>query len=113
QLAESLNTLIESVAGVVTGVSHLVRSANEGDLTRRMPVEGRSGLDGQIGSGVNQLVAEMATIVARVKEAAALVSGGARAGFHSKTSLSRRTEDQAASLQETASSMDEMLATVR
>jgi methyl-accepting chemotaxis protein len=113
QLAESLNTLIESVAGVVTGVSHLVRSANEGDLTRRMPVEGRSGLDGQIGSGVNQLVAEMATIVARVKEAAELVSMGAGEISQGNSSLSRRTEDQASSLQETAASMEEMLATVR
>src|ERR1700722_19273881 len=113
QLADSLNTLIESVAGVVTGVSHLVHSANEGDLTRRMPVEGRSGLDGQIGSGVNQLVAEMATIVAKVKEAAELVSVGAGEISQGNASLSQRTEDQATSLQETAASMEEMLATVR
>ena len=78
-----------------------------------MPVEGRSGLDGRIGSGVNQLVVEMATIVARVKEAAELVSVGAGEVSQGNASLSQRTEDQAASLQETAASMEEMLATVR
>jgi methyl-accepting chemotaxis protein len=113
QLAESLNTLIENVAGVVRGVTELVHSANEGDLTRRIPVEGRSGLDGQIGSGVNQLVAEMATMVANVKEAAESVSVGAAEISQGNASLSQRTEDQASSLQETAASMDEMMSTVR
>jgi methyl-accepting chemotaxis protein len=113
QLAESLNTLIENVAGVVRGVTELVRSANEGDLTQRIPVEGRSGLDGQIGSGVNQLVAEMATMVAKVKEAAESVSVGAGEISQGNASLSQRTEDQASSLQETAASMDEMMGTVR
>jgi methyl-accepting chemotaxis protein len=113
QLAESLNTLIDSVAGVVDGVARLVESANDGDLTRRMPVDGRSGLDGQIGHGVNQLVGEMASIVAKVKEAAERVQAGAAEISQGNASLSRRTEDQAASLQETTSSMDQMLSTVR
>jgi methyl-accepting chemotaxis protein len=113
QLAESLNTLIENVAGVVSGVTQLVRSANAGDLTHRIPVDGRSGLDGQIGTGVNQLVAEMATMVAKVKEAAERVSVGAAEISQGNASLSQRTEDQAASLQETAASMDEMMTTVR
>jgi len=113
QLAESLNELIENVAGVVNGVGLIVRSANEGDLTQRINVEDRSGLERQIGDGVNRLVGEMAAMVVKVKGAADEVARGASEISQGSESLSRRTEDQAASLEETAASMEEMTSTVR
>jgi methyl-accepting chemotaxis protein len=113
QLAESLNQLVENVAGVVSGVGRIVARANEGDLTHRISVEDRSGLERQIGSGVNQLVSEMAAIVVKVKGAADEVARGAAEISQGNESLSQRTEAQAASLQETASSMEEMTGTVR
>jgi methyl-accepting chemotaxis protein len=113
QLAESMNRLIENVANVVTGVGRLVDSANSGDLTQRMQLDERSGLERQIGSGINRLVGEMSTMVGRVKESAAEVSRGAQEISHGNASLSQRTENQASSLQETAASMEQMTSSVR
>src|SRR5271166_2903461 len=113
ELAESMNRLIENVANVVTGVSRLVDSANGGDLTQRMQLDERSGLERQIGSGINQLVGEMSTMVGRVKESAAEVSRGAREISDGNSSLSQRTDNQASSLQATAASMEQMTSSVR
>jgi methyl-accepting chemotaxis protein len=113
QLAESLNQLVDNVAGVVSGVSAMVTRANGGDLTHRLSVENRSGLERQIGTGVNQLVSEMAAMVTKVKGAADEVARGAAEISQGNDSLSTRTEAQAASLEETAASMEEMTSTVR
>ncbi len=113
QLAESLNRLIDNVAGVVSGVAHLVASANGGDLTQRLAIEGRTGLEREIAGGVNNLIGEMAAIVVKVKDAAEQVARSAGEISQGSTSLSERTTDQAASLQETAASMEEMTGTVR
>ena len=112
ELAVSINALVENVGGVVTGVGRIVDSANVGDLTQRMAVD-RSGLEQRIGNGINQLVAEMAGLVAKIKLAAAEVSRGSVEISQGNDSLSRRTEDQAASLEETAASMEEMTSSVR
>src|SRR5581483_2418988 len=100
QLAQSLNRLIDNVAGMVKGVGHLVASANGGDLTQRIALEGRTGLEREIGRGVNELVAEMAAMVVQGKSAAELVARSATEISQSSVSLSERTTDQAASLQE-------------
>ncbi|HEY3787036.1 MAG TPA: methyl-accepting chemotaxis protein [Steroidobacteraceae bacterium] len=113
QLAESLNRLIDNVAGMVQGVGHLVAGANGGDLTQRIALEGRTGLEKEIGRGVNELVAEMSSMVVQGKNAAELVARSAAEISQSSVSLSDRTTDQAASLQETAASMEEMTGTVR
>ncbi len=113
QLATSLNSLIETVAAIVTGLQRIVGSANGGDLTQRMYTQNRSGLELQIADGVNNLVGEMASMVARVKEAAAEVARGSQEISQGNASLSKRTEDQAASLEETAASMEQMTSTVK
>jgi len=113
QLAESLNQLIENVAGVVNGVGVMVSKANAGDLTQRLDTANRSGLERQIAHGVNQLVSEMATMVVKVKGAADQVSRGAAEISQGNESLSQRTETQAASLEETAASMEQMTSSVR
>jgi len=113
QLAQSLNRLIENVAGMIQGVGHLVASANGGDLTQRITLEGRTGLEREIGRGVNELVSEMAAMVVKGTSAAEQVARSAAEISQSSVSLSERTTDQAASLQETAASMEEMTGTVR
>ncbi|MBS0375434.1 MAG: MCP four helix bundle domain-containing protein [Proteobacteria bacterium] len=113
QLATSINGLVDNVAGVVRGLQRIVDGANGGDLTQRVYVENRSGLEKRIGTSVNQLVGEMAGMVARVKETAADVARGSQEISRGNSSLSKRTEDQAASLGETAASMESMTETVR
>ncbi|MBS0395546.1 MAG: MCP four helix bundle domain-containing protein [Proteobacteria bacterium] len=113
QLATTLNSLIENVAGVVAGLQRIVDSANAGDLSQRLYTQNRSGLEQRIATSVNQLVGEMAEIVGRVKATAADVNRGSHEISQGNASLSKRTEDQAASLEETAASMEEMTSTVK
>jgi methyl-accepting chemotaxis protein len=91
----------------------LVQSANNGDLTQRMKLEGKSGLYVSMGTGVNALVSNLADVVSQVKAKAGEVYLSAEEISKGNTNLSQRTEEQASSLEETASSMEEMTSTVK
>ncbi len=94
-------------------IKALVDSANSGDLTKRVNLEGKVGVFAEIGKGINQLTDNMAIVVSRVKAASTEVSRGADEISQGNTDLSQRTEEQASSLEETASSMEQMTSTVK
>ena len=90
-----------------------VRHAIDGDLTHRIPMEGKSGDLELLCRGVNSLLESTSDLVKRVKAAVAQVHAGAEEISRGNTNLSQRTEEQASSLEETASSMEEMTSTVK
>jgi methyl-accepting chemotaxis protein len=90
-----------------------VRSATEGDLTQRIPLDGKTGELEALCHGVNSLLDSTMELVKRVKTATAEVQTGAQEISRGNTNLSQRTEEQASSLEETASSMEEMTSTVK
>jgi len=94
-------------------IRELVDTANAGNLTKRMKLEGKSGVFAEIGKGINQLTDNMTEVVSRVQAAATEVSRGAEEITQGNTDLSQRTEEQASGLEETASSMEEMTSTVK
>jgi methyl-accepting chemotaxis protein len=94
-------------------IQAIVSAFNDGDLNKRIPLEGKSGFHESLASGINQLADNMSEIVGRVKVAAAEVARSAEEISQGNTDLSQRTEVQASSLQETASSMEEMTSSVR
>jgi len=94
-----------------TGV--LVAAAQEGDLTQRVPLDGKSGDIEALCAGVNSLVDIMADVVARVKDATGAINTASQEIAQGNADLSGRTENQASSLEETASSMEELTSTVR
>jgi methyl-accepting chemotaxis protein len=91
----------------------IVSAFNDGDLKKRIPLEGMSGFHETLARGINQLADNMSEIVGRVKVTAAEVARSAEEISQGNADLSQRTEEQASSLQETASSMEEMTSTVR
>jgi methyl-accepting chemotaxis protein len=94
-------------------VNHVVAAAAEGDLTQRIPVDGKTDFFATLATGINSLLDAMATTIASIKGTAAEVSRGAEEISRGNINLSQRTEEQAASLEETASSMEEMTSTVK
>ena len=90
-----------------------IKHAGDGDLTRRIPMEGKTGDLESLCRGVNSLLDSTADLVKRVKNAAAEVQQGAEEISKGNSNLSQRTEEQASSLEETASSMEEMTSTVK
>ncbi len=90
-----------------------VKAATDGDLTRRIPTEGKTGDLEVLCRGVNSLLEATADLVKRVKNSTGEVQQGAEEISKGNTNLSQRTEEQASSLEETASSMEEMTSTVK
>ena len=94
-------------------VSQLVSQALEGNLTIRVPEDGKSGFFLTLSRGLNELLDNMAQMVSRIKQASSEVYRGADEISRGNADLSQRTEQQASSLEETASSMEEMTSIVK
>jgi len=97
----------------VSQTQEAVKSAVDGDLTHRIPVEGKTGDLEALCRGVNSLLESTTDLVKRVKSATREVQQGAEEISKGNINLSQRTEEQASSLEETASSMEEMTSTVK
>jgi methyl-accepting chemotaxis protein len=94
-------------------VRTLAQSAAGGDLTRRIPTQGKSGNLLALSQAINTMADSMANIVTQIRTAVEAVRNGTEEISKGNTDLSQRTEEQASSLEETASSMEEMTSTVK
>ncbi len=94
-------------------VRALANAATNGDLTTRIPTQGKSGYLLALSNAINSMVDGMAGIVAQIRGAVEGVRSGTEEISKGNSELSQRTEEQASSLEETASSMEEMTSTVR
>jgi len=106
QLAEQLRNAVAQTQAAVT-------AAAAGDLTQRIPSEGKTGDIAMLTNGVNSLIDVMASLVSQVQTTAVEVQAAADKISDGNENLSRRTDEQAASLEETAASMRQMAGTVR
>lgn len=94
-------------------VNGLVNAAVAGDLTQRVPLEGKHGFMLNFAKSMNTLCSNVADTMAEIKAAASEVANAAAEISASTTDLSQRTEEQAASLEETSAAMEEISATVK
>ncbi len=97
----------------VKDTQQVVNSAKENDLTKRIPLDGKSGEIEALCTGVNGLLDTMAAIIGSTTEAASTISTAVSEITSGTDDLSRRTETQASSLQETSASMEEIASTIR
>jgi methyl-accepting chemotaxis protein len=106
QAQHALQITVQQTQGVV-------KHAIDGDLTHRIPMEGKTGDLESLCRGLNSLLESTGDLVKRVKSAVSEVRSGAEEISKGNSNLSQRTEEQASSLEETASSMEEMTSTVK
>jgi methyl-accepting chemotaxis protein len=85
----------------------------DGELHKRIAMNGKTGFFETMGRGVNQLAENMANVVSKVKLAAGEVWRGALEISTGNANLAQRTEQQTASLENTSTSMEEMTQTVK
>jgi methyl-accepting chemotaxis protein len=111
-VTEQINTA-NALKLAVDQVQEVVKAAVDGDLTRRVPLAGKTGMLEILCGGINSLLDTMADIVSQIKGAADEISIGANEIATGNSDLSARTEQQAANLEETASSMEELTSTVK
>ncbi len=91
----------------------VVAKAIDGDLTARIQEDGKETFFKALSVGMNRLLSNTAEVVRSMAEAAAEVHTKADEIALGNTDLSNRTEAQASSLEETASSMEQMTSTVK
>ena len=103
---QALNQAVEQTQ-VVVG------AAKDGDLTQRIPMEGKTGALEALCSGINSLVQSMLEVLLTIKESSDTIGTASKEIAAGNSDLSQRTEEQASSLEETAASMEELTATVK
>jgi methyl-accepting chemotaxis protein len=114
--ASDITAQIEANKAIVLAVKEtqeLVSAATDGDLTRLIPLQNKTGSTEALCRGVNDLVQNMASMIGMLKTSSDAVTIASTEIASGNQDLSKRTEAQAASLEETASSMEELTSTVK
>jgi methyl-accepting chemotaxis protein len=112
-LSNAVNRLIDNVLEAVGETQDVVKFALEGDLTKRITLERKTGHFHALAVSANSLIENMMGVIQGLQETSNEVQMGAEEISRGNLDLSERTEQQAANLEQTASSMEEMTATVK
>lgn len=101
------------LANAVEETQAIIENAKVGDLSSRVPLNGKTGAIASLCDGVNALMDKMTEIIVQVREAGETINTAAGEISTGNNDLSSRTESQASSLEETAASMEELATTVK
>ncbi len=106
QAAMQMERAVESTRMVVA-------QATDGALDSRIPLDGLTGSVAELCSGINSVLDTMANVIGVVKESTDVINTASREIAAGNADLSGRTEEQASSLEHTASNMEELNGAVR
>ncbi|HEY6641034.1 methyl-accepting chemotaxis protein [Povalibacter sp.] len=104
--------LVRSIVGALNTAVGVADRISNGELGNRINVQSQDEL-GSLLESLKRMDAKLVDIVGGVRGTADAVGSAARQLSHGNDDLSQRTQQQAAALEETASSMEEMTATVK
>jgi methyl-accepting chemotaxis protein len=111
RIVDGVNRTLDAVITPLRESKRTMLAMAEGDLTQR--VEGNyAGEFAVLKEAVNGSLARLNELVAEIKNAAVSIDTAAQEISQGNTSLSRRTEAQASSLEETTSNMEQMSTSV-
>lgn len=111
-LAEDLNLFVEAADNGLADVVRVLNALAQGDLTQTIDRDYR-GTFAQMKADANATVAQLKQIASTITDATEAINNAAKEIAAGNADLSRRTESQAASLEQTASSTEELTNTVR
>ena len=111
-LAEGINHLLGILSGSLGEVRQMFAAMADGQLDARMDGD-YQGVFAQIRDDANTTAGRLAGIVSQIKASTSTLDGVAAEIVAGNEDLSSRTEQQAANLEETAASMDELTTTVQ
>jgi methyl-accepting chemotaxis protein len=101
-----------SITTPLQGAVHVARRVADGDLSTRVLVESEDET-GQLLAALRDMNESLVRIVGEVRVGTDTITTASNEIAHGNMDLSARTEDQASSLQMTASSMEELTSTVK
>jgi len=102
-----------TLANAVEETQIIIEGAKKGDLSSRVPLDGKTGAIASLCDGVNAIMDKMTEVIEQVREASETINTAAGEISTGNSDLSSRTEEQASSLEETAASMEELASTVK
>ncbi|MBF0334567.1 MAG: cache domain-containing protein, partial [Alphaproteobacteria bacterium] len=112
-LCQGVNSLLDVLDGNIDGLQTVLSAVAEGDLTRRMTAAEAQGAFRRMADAVNELAEMLGETVSRIGQSSMTVRSAAEQIASGSDNLAERTETQAASIVETASSMQRLTDTVR
>jgi methyl-accepting chemotaxis protein len=132
QMASSLNVAIDAVAnavqevkdaaqreqkgaeilrGKVDGLLKVVLAAAEGDLTKKITVEGHEAVD-ELAVGIKKMLEDLADVIGQVAESAVQFDQGSCVIAKSSQSLASGAQEQSSRVEEVRTSIDELAASI-
>lgn len=108
----SLRTMQETLSARLDDTAQVLGAMAKGDLSKKISAD-YQGSFSQIKENMNATVDQLTGVISEIKGTAALVITGAEEISQGNAALQGRTEDQASSLEQTASNMEEMTETVK
>lgn len=108
----SLNRLIETCDDGFKDIERVANALAKGDLTQTIDKH-YTGTFGKVTGEMNSTVENLKSLIGEIKESAETISTATREIAAGNNDLSRRTEDQGASLEKTAASMGQLTSTVQ
>lgn len=111
-LAEGVNILLETTEKGLNETVNVLAAMSQGDLTARITSDYKGAFD-QLKQDANKTNEQLADIIIKIKSNANLVNTAAREISAGNNDLSRRTEAQALSLEETSKNMHDMTDSVK
>ena len=108
----NINKMLEIFESVLKDADKAISALAEGRLTQKMEGD-YHGDFAVLKEGINQTIERLVTVVTDITESSYRVKDAAGEISRGNSNLSHRTEQQAASLEETSSAMEEITATVQ
>ena len=107
QQAEEERRKADELRQKVDGLLEVVSAAAEGDLTRRVTVEGDEAID-ELAAGIDKMLRDLSQIIGQVTESAAQFNEGSRVIAESSQTLATGAQSQSASVEEMSASVEEL-----
>ncbi len=105
--AEEERQKAEILRRKVDGLLQVVSAAAEGDLTRRVTVDGNEAID-ELAAGIDRMLRDLSEIIGQVTESAALFNEGSRVIAESSQTLANGAQAQSAGVEEMSGSVEEL-----
>jgi len=112
EMIDGLNTMMASTDHNIAQISGVLQAIAGGDLSHRMQGEFK-GVFAKMRDDANRSAEQLANMIVGIQQVSGAINLAAGEIASGNNDLSRRTEQQAANLEETAASMEEMTTTVR
>ncbi len=111
-LSTDINNLTEVIEQVFNDVASAMQSMAAGDLTNGITHD-YEGIYGSCKDDINATIAKLSEVFMQIKHSAEFINNSSQEIASGNNNLSQRAEEQAASLEQTASSMEELTSTVK